>query len=271
MSDFDIFDQLDSLHPSPEEEEKEVPSSECLHEHVSDDGCGICLCDDCGVEIRKQTSTQDKINASDRCWAPKKKVRSIREDIKGMGFPDPVINEAEEIFKTVTKESIFRVERRKAIIVACLFEAYRMLKIPITLETLLAKVPIGSGNITTGMKLVETQIKKYDTDRSRNTYNSPVDSILDIMSNWDKNSDTTEEIIELYKKVENKSQVLNRSRSKSVAAGVIYYYALATKRTNIKLKEFSNRVELSESTIVKISKEISAILQTPEVLSYSSK
>lgn len=275
--DFEVFNQLEQeLSPIIPQEESPNRESKSLCSHINTtEEYGICVCLDCGIEIRKGISNESKMYASidkrsigdgNRCWAPKKKNRSIRDDLKGMGFTDPIINEADSIFKTVTNGCIFREDKRKSIIVACLMESYKILGERVSLESLLEKIPIN--NVTAGMKIVETKIKRYDIDRKRVTHTSPIDSIRDILATWESDADTVENIVKLYEMVEDKSSMLNRSRAKSVAAAIIYYYAMATKRTNIKIKEFSKRVGLSESTIIKNAKEISAVLKTPEVMSY---
>ncbi len=246
----------------------------CLHKSISEE-YGLFFCLDCGVEIKRGVSNESKMYKStdnrsmgdgNRCWAPKKKNKSIRDDVKGLGIPDPIINEADSIFKLVTNGGIFRVDKRRSIIVACLLEAYKIMGQHITLASLLEKFPIN--NVTIGMKIVETKIKEYDTERKRITYTSTIDSIRDILEGWNSDSETVESVIKLYKQIEGKSKTLNRSRAKSEAAAVVYYYALLTGRKNIKLKEFSQRVGLSETTITKYTKEISYLLQTPDVLSY---
>lgn len=281
MSDFDVFDQIaEQINESNVIKEDSTPITEqtdgCLHENIIEE-YGISSCQDCGIQLKKNVVSESKmymvtdnrsIGDGNRCWAPRKKNRSIRDDIKGLGFSDPIINKTDDIFKTIANGRIFREDKRRSIIVACLLEAHKLLDIPVSIEYLLTKLPIGNGNITVGMKMVEINIKKYDTNKVRVTYTSPVDSIRDILSKWDSDTNTVEEIIKLYTLIDDKSSLLNRSRSKSVAAGLIYYYALATKRSNIKLKDFSKRVELSESTINTLAKEISGILKTPQILAY---
>lgn len=271
-NDFDAFDDFNDFNDIKEEPKNSAV--ECKHLNIVNEN-GINACVDCGISVTCGISNESKmytaidnrsIGDGNRCWAPKKKTKSIRDDVKGLGIPEKIINEADLIFNIVTEGDIFRVDKRRSIIIACLFEAYKILGEKVTLESLLEKIP--STNITIGMRLVETKIKKYDIERKRVTYTSPVDSIRDILSGWDSNPETIEEVIKIYDKIEDKSSMLNRSRARSVAAAVIYYYALLTGRNNIKLKEFSKRVELSESTIAKNAKEISAILQTPNVISY---
>lgn len=279
---FDVFTQLelelardDPATAAPiTTASPDTPSKKCAHTNLTGE-YGIYVCLDCGEEVKRGVSNESKMYTAidnrsmgdgNRCWAPKKKNKSIRDDVKDLGIPDSVINEADSIFKTVTDGDIFRVDKRRSIIVACIFEAYKILGQNVTIASLLEKFP--TNNVTIGRRIVETKIKGYDTERKRVTHTSPIDGIKDIMAGWDSDPETVESVIALYKQIEDKSSMLNRSRANSVAAAVVYYYALATGRKNIKLKEFSKRVKLSESTITKNAKEISAILQTPEILAY---
>ena len=270
FSDFSVFEELDQkIAPLA------LPTNcMCQHNNTSISE-GITECLDCGEQLKISLIEESKmfvstdnrsINDGNRCWAPKKKMKGIYEDVKGMGFPDPIVSVADGIFQKVTNGSIFRVAKRKAIIVACLMEAYKLEKQNISLEFILSRIPVS--NITMGTKIVETKIKKYDVERNRSTYTSPEDNIRDIMSKWNDDPFVVEAVIELFRKVDDKSSLLNRSRTKSVAAAIVYYYALSTKRKNINLKEYALRVELSESTIQKLAKEISAVLDTPHILAY---
>ncbi len=255
--DFAIFDQL-GLRESEKSEKNEKKEHEVVKEPQAEH-----------EENEENEENEKSIGDGNRAWAPKKKNKSIKDDVKGLGYPDPIINIADSIFKTVTEDSIYRVDKRKAIIAKCIHEAYLLIGKPVSLQSIVDNM--GVSNITAGAKIVETRIKKHDVDRERITYTSPEDSIKDIMSKWDTDEQNLQDIINLYRQIDDKSSLLNRSRARSVAAAVIYYYALATKRNNIKLSDFSARVELSESTINKLVKEISAILGTPHIIKYNKK
>ena len=85
------------------------------------------------------------------------------------------------------------------------------------------------------------------------------------MDKFEASKEQKNEVINLYNKIKNKSSKINRSRPQSISSALIYYW-ISYKNINISLKEFSKRVELSELTILKISKEISEILGViPEV------
>ena len=69
------------------------------------------------------------------------------------------------------------------------------------------------------------------------------------------------EVIILYEQIKNRSSKLNRSRPQSVAASLTYYW-ICQKDINISLKEFAKKVDLSELTINKNTKEVATILGT---------
>ena len=85
------------------------------------------------------------------------------------------------------------------------------------------------------------------------------------MNKFEAPTDQINEVIELYKRVKNRSSVLNRSRPQSVASGLVRYYILL-KGKDISMKDFRQKVHLSELTIERIAKEIARILKTPWVI-----
>ena len=89
--------------------------------------------------------------------------------------------------------------------------------------------------------------------------------VEEIMDQFDATNEQKQEVKGLYEEIHNKSSKLNRSRPKSVASSLVYYW-ICKKNINITLKDFTKKVGLSELTITKIAKEISDILNTPEVM-----
>jgi len=81
------------------------------------------------------------------------------------------------------------------------------------------------------------------------------------MLKFEANDEMIEEVNALYKKINNRSSKLNRSRPQSVAAALTFYW-ICTKNRKITIKDFSKKVELSELTISKNAKEIANILGT---------
>ena len=68
------------------------------------------------------------------------------------------------------------------------------------------------------------------------------------------------DVICLYKQIKNKSSYINRSRPQSIASGLVRYYILLKKK-EISMKEFVQKVNLSELTIENMVKEITKILE----------
>jgi transcription initiation factor TFIIIB Brf1 subunit/transcription initiation factor TFIIB len=73
-----------------------------------------------------------------------------------------------------------------------------------------------------------------------------------------------QEVIDIYYKIKNKSSKLNRSRPQSVSSSLVYYW-ICKKNINISLKDFAKKVELSELTIQKNTKEVAEVLGTPQI------
>ena len=67
------------------------------------------------------------------------------------------------------------------------------------------------------------------------------------------------EVIDLYKKIKNRSSKINRSRPQSVASALTYFW-ICYKGLDITLKEFASKTDLSELTIDKLAKEIGNVL-----------
>ena len=67
------------------------------------------------------------------------------------------------------------------------------------------------------------------------------------------------EVFDLYEKIKNKSSDINRSRPQSIASGLVFFWVLH-KNIDISLKDFAKKVNLSELTILKLSRSISTIL-----------
>jgi transcription initiation factor TFIIIB Brf1 subunit/transcription initiation factor TFIIB len=83
--------------------------------------------------------------------------------------------------------------------------------------------------------------------------------IKEIVEKFDGTEDQIKQISEIYEKIKDKSEKLNKSRPQSVASAIVYYWILKNKK-NITCKEFAEKVDLSELTINKIIKEIENIL-----------
>lgn len=246
----------------------EANDSPCQHLSIVTD-LGVTTCVDCGEEIRHEIlqekdtkSYKDTRSISDgsRCFSHPVKVKTIRDEVRALGFEEPIISEAEKIYQNVSGDHPFRSNKRKSVILACVFKAHKIHKIDINLEYLLKRFDLKKTAAHNGIKLVSLKIKNYDTERQYSTYITPQDFINDLLSLWDTDPVHYNNIHRLYNLIASHSNLTNRSRPKSIAAGVIYYYIQRTGR-NITLKEFSQRCDMTETTVIKLCKDIKTVVE----------
>jgi transcription initiation factor TFIIIB Brf1 subunit/transcription initiation factor TFIIB len=246
----------------------ENPFDQCSHT-VTVSVAGKTICDECGTEIkcdiiqeRDSKSFRDTRSISDgsRCFSHPIKVKTIRDEIRLLGFEEPVISEAARIYQKIATSTPFKNNRRRSVILACVFKAHKILKIDINLEYLLKVFDLKKTAAHNGIKLVSLKIKNYDTQRQFSTYITPQDFINELLSLWDTEPIHYENIHRLYKLIDAHSNIANRSRPKSIAAGVIYYYIQRTGRS-ITLRDFAQRCGMTETTISKLVKDIKTITE----------
>lgn len=285
MADFILFKQAledyektqktqkseeDSVSKMGENESKETS---CTHDNIICEK-GVNVCVDCGEEIQSKI-TADKewryyghgdtkhIADPNRVQMRKLEDRSIYKDVENLGFSESIVSKANKIYAQVTQGRIFRGNSRRAIVFACVFHAYKLANHPQSHERL-----IGIFNLTrkTGLKgLKYVNLYAPKDSKIRTTYITPKNLVEEIMELFSATREQKQEVLELYEKIKNKSSRLNRSRPQSVASGIVFYW-ICSKGKDITLKEFAKKVSLSELTINKIAKEISEVLETPDIV-----
>lgn len=272
MSDFELFKQANEEYEKAKSQKNTEESTKCPHSNVITEKASS-ICTDCGEEIRTKISetkewryygSSDTKYSSDpnRVQVRKTNERSIHKDVANMGFSEHIVAQANMIYTKVTP-GISRGNMRTSIVFACIFNAFKLNNNPQSQEKLMKVFGIGRKACLKGLKYVNLYAPK--DLKIHTTYITPVNLLDEIMSNFDATDKQKEEVRQIYKKVENKSSRLNRSRPKSVSSGVVYYW-IRKKGKDVSLTEFSEKVSLSELTIVKIAKEIATILKTPDVI-----
>lgn len=263
-SDFDIFDKLFSQSVKLDETSS-LPVA-CLHENKTEMQ-GVILCTDCGEEIEKNI-THDKewryygqsdtkhVSDPNRCQVRKVDDKNIFKDVENLGFSDKIITLANKIYLQVTGGKIHRGNSRKAIIFACIFHAYKMNGKPQTCETLIEVFNLDRKTGLRGLKYVNLNIPKESIINT--IHITPANLIEEIMNKFGASDEQKAEVINLYERIKNKSSKINRSRPQSIAAGLTYYW-ICENNKQITIKDFTEKVKLSELTITRISKEISCI------------
>lgn len=268
-----MLKQYEKNYEKNYEKERKISSFTCEHVNIiSERGTSICV--DCGEEIQQKITHNKEWKAysqyenkqgdveTDRALK-KLEDRSIYKDVENLGFAENIVAKANIIYSEVTKGKIFRGKSRRAIVFACIFHAYKMYGKPQSHDRLMAVFSLDKKTGLRGLKHVNLYAPKGS--KIRTTYITPVNLIEEIMDQFSVNAQQKREVIALYMKIKNRSSKLNRSRPQSIASGVVYYWICCTRK-NISLREFTQKVSLSELTVNKIAKEIANVLETPEVL-----
>lgn len=269
MGDFDLFDKFALLSMNDKTETKPEKEKTCAHTNTYDNN-GFLLCTDCGEEIN-QNITHDKewryygqsdtkhTSDPNRCQIRKVDDKNIYKDVENMGFCDKITNTANGIYLQVTNGKIYRGNSRKAIIFACIFHAYKLSGKPQTCETLIDIFKLDRKTGLKGLKHVNLNAPK--TSFIHTTYITPANLVEEIMNKFNASKEQKEEVVALYEQIKNKSTKINRSRPQSVAAGLTFYW-ICSKNKEITIKDFTDKVNLSELTVLKISKEIEQVIKS---------
>jgi transcription initiation factor TFIIIB Brf1 subunit/transcription initiation factor TFIIB len=174
-----------------------------------------------------------------------------------MKFGDKIVALANQIYIQVTKGQIYRGNSRRSIIFASVFHSLKISGKPQSHEKLMKIFDLNKKTGLRGLKIVNLNAPKDSIIHT--TYITPANIIEDIMDKFDATDEQKKEVLYLYEKIKNKSSKINRSRPGSIASGLVYFW-VSLKNINVSIKDFAKKVELSELTIIKISKEISEIL-----------
>ena len=230
-------------------------NTECLHsETVSEHN--FVYCKQCGLQI-SDDSNGSEVGRNDAIRLQYKKMpdKGIAKDLEIYNLPLDVINLSDKLYASVTKEDIKRGNLRKGIIFACVFHAYHKLNKPQTPDTLQKVFNISRKNISKGL----TYFCLGNKERNKTEYITAEHFIPKILEKLNIKQECLSECLQLYKSIENKSSLLNRSNPQSVSKGVVYYY-LRKLDSKFDLKKYSEEIQLSEITITRICNTIDNVL-----------
>jgi transcription initiation factor TFIIIB Brf1 subunit/transcription initiation factor TFIIB len=257
---FDIYNKL-------QECEKVDIKTDCSHaETLAEQGAITCTL--CGMEVTQQLTydkewkyygMQDSKHTSDpsRCYIRKVKDKTIYSDVQHLSISTHILDIANNIYIQSCKEAVHRGTFRKGIIFASIFHAYKLDNNPQSCESLIKIFKIKRKDALKGLKFVNENAPRDSPIRT--TYITPEHIIHEFLHHFDVSIAKRGEIIELYHSVKDKSSILNRSRPQSVGAGVLWYW-ISKNNIQITIKNFIQKIGLSELTVTKISKEIDRML-----------
>ena len=249
-SDFDIFD---TFAQTPEK-------MDCDHQN-KEKFRGISICVDCGQEFPDDFDAEKeykfiKVNGSTGRQIRRVYDKSIYKDLETYDIPHDIQMAANELYSKVSDGKIFRGQSRKAVVFSCVFMAYKQTQKPQSIERLQVLFKINKKTVSKGIKLVGMNIQ----DKNHKLFLNVEDIIPEILKSFDSSPLVLEEVLLIYSKVKNRSSTLNRSRPRSTAAALIYFY-MKSRTILFSDKHFCLNVGLSKLTIVKLYNEINACVQ----------
>jgi transcription initiation factor TFIIIB Brf1 subunit/transcription initiation factor TFIIB len=253
---------------SKSESELDEIFAECTHSDIASNENGFNICADCGMEMDSGISHDqewrfygdvDNKHSSDpsRVQYKKNPDKGIRKDLEKLNLPVEVINIADDYYFQVTQGEIKRSNLRKGIMYACVFEAYKDLRQPQTpcaLQVVFNN--ISRKNISKGLTYFHLRYKEKGAKTEHITAEHFIPTVLKKFSVTDEHINI---VLDLYRKIEGKSSILNRSNPQSVSCGLVYYYFTKNK-IDINSAKFGKIVNLSDITVTKIASEIEEIM-----------
>lgn len=261
------YDDADesSLEESGGSNDSDVSCMECEHNNVNNmDGNSVCI--DCGLKLDESLlynenryygvdDTRFTKNPS-RYHKRKDEERTLYADLEPLGFPHSIIEKANDYYKIIIKNKIYRARNRLAIVFACTFYAYIDCNEPQSAPELAKKFNLDKKGISGGIKTFSNNFKH----RPDKKHIQPLDLIPKLLSILGITDPTyLKDIEKIYQYAEDKSPLIKKSVPQSVAAGMVYLY-LKYKHHPITKAEFAKTVNLTEITFTKIAQEASELI-----------
>ncbi len=284
MTDFDLLFQLNKEYelsssgrtpdaPGESGEAQVVVASPCLRQDGACSNCAegihtnttfeksIEICLDCGKELLKNEMKCSLDTVYSNMNERKTQVKNINRDIINFNFSEKIVECANNLYNQITDGKTKRGDRRKSIILACIFFSHKMNNENITYERLLELFQIDKKIGNEGLNVVSLSIPK-DINTSFNSQPQCLIIIDELMNKFSATSEQKNEVKAIYYKIKNKSALLNRCRAETVASSIFFYWIKNHSNINISIKNYSEIVKLSELTIQKNYKLIEEIMNT---------
>lgn len=277
----DLFSKLNeiskeqNINPSKDinknnEYNRDVDSvTNCLHEEEKIDK-GNLFCNICGLQLNTIISfDKDRFygcNDNKYCEDPSRSSfrkdstlsKGLVPDCEKLNLPRNIVSEANIIYTELTKDKIYRGNKRKGIIFACIYHSFRLNNDPKSCETLVKLFDIKQSIALKGLKFSHTHLNITSVLVQNKETTVGIDNLIkEIMKEFNAHKNIPE-ILVLAKKLIDKSSLLNRSRPLSVAWGIVKYYMMSK---NVSSEEvFNSKMNISNLTLNRITREIEFIL-----------
>lgn len=251
-----------------DDDSSSTDDEQCQHERSTTiDGSSVCLtCGEKVEEILLDNETRfygssDTRYSSDPSRHNKRKneERSLYTDLEPLGFPQEIIERANDYYKIIIKDKIYRAGNRQSIVFACTYHAYSDVMEPRVPGELAKAFKLDKKGISNGLKTFSKVFRK----RPQKKYIDAMDLVPKLVS--DLHIDKTlqksciDDMKQIYAFVQSKSKTFNSSNPQSIAAGLVYYY-LKLHSVQITRTDFSQVVKLTDITFTKIATDIHKVL-----------
>lgn len=241
---------------------------ECDHSQINNiDGSTLCMI--CGLKIDELLMDNETryYGVSDTRYNKdpgrhnqrKNEERSLYNDLEPLNFPQEIIERANEYYKVIIENKIYRAGNRLSIVFACTYYTYLDMQEPRRPNELAAIFKLDKKGISNGLKTFSKTFLK----RPNKKYMDAMDLVPNLLSKLgierDKHLICLKDIKTIYDFVKTKSLTFNSANPQSIAAGLVYYY-LKLQSANINRSDFSKVVKLTDITFTKIATDIYKVL-----------
>lgn len=257
--------------------------SDCAHEDLTSNDSSIWKCVLCGKEMERDAYIGDEFcnygnkrktevyQITMRNGLSLAKDPGLRRDVTGKGLTDSVIQQANEIYQFVMKQSNGpRGVSRVSIVCGCVYYAMKGQALSstsvngkgISIPDVAAIFDLRADLAKRGVNYVRLNIPLNSLAPSVGVV-TVIDTIDTVMTKFEATEALIQEVIEIYQQVKHKSLKINQSRPQSIAGGVIWYWLVKTGRNTMSRKAFASESKIlaSDNTIDRMFKEIKAVLE----------
>lgn len=263
MNTFDAYEI--SSHSSSD---SESDSEECPHDQISNiDGTTVCMV--CGLKLDETLLDNETryYGASDTRYTHdpsrhnqrKNEERSLRGDLEPLAFPKEVIERANDYYKEIIKDKIYRAGNRLSIVFACTYHAYIDMQEPRVPTELAKDFKLDKKGISNGLKTFSHIFRNRIGKRHIDAMDLVPKLLSELHIEKKKHKACMDDLQKIYNFVQSKSRTFNSSNPQSIAAGLVYYY-LKLNNVPITRSEFSQVVKLTDITFTKIATDTHKVL-----------
>ena len=214
------------------DDHSESESDECTHAQTSNiDGSTVCVV--CGLKIDEALLDNETryYGASDTRYAKdpsrhnlrKNEERSLYSDLEPLGFPQEIIERANEYYKKIIENKIYRAGNRMSIVFACTYHAYCDMQEPRVPADLAIQFKLDKKGISNGLKTFSHIFRKRPTKKYIDAMDLVPKLLAELNIDKRKHKSCEDDIRKIYEFVRSKSRTFNSSNPQSIAAGLVYY------------------------------------------------